>query len=242
MSLLQISAQHMMPMATPIGAGDYSFWALFMLSDWVIKTVMAILVLASIWSWVVAIDKFIMVRMLRRRATQFEDTFWSGRTLDELNAALGNDTRDPMARVFSAAMREYNESATVPSARDTGTHERIDSVMTLVINREMAKAEKGLPVLGTVASISVFIGLFGTVWGIMNSFRAIAASENTNLAVVAPGIAEALFATALGLIAAIPAKIFYDMYLTDLDKYGGRLEGYADELSAILGRKISKGG
>jgi biopolymer transport protein TolQ len=226
-----------------MAVGDYSFWSLFMLSDWVIKGVMLILVLSSIWSWVVAIDKFIMVRMLRRRATDFEDTFWSGRTLDELNAALGTDMRDPMARVFAAAMREYNESANAPRVgHQTSTHDRIDSVMNLVINREMAKAEKGLPVLGTVASISVFIGLFGTVWGIMNAFRAIAASENTNLAVVAPGIAEALFATALGLIAAIPAKIFYDMYITDLDKYGGRLEGYADELSAILGRKLSKGG
>lgn len=239
MSLIQLSITQIQPMAV----GDYSFWSLFMLSDWVIKGVMLILVLSSIWSWVVAIDKFIMVRMLRRRATDFEDTFWSGRTLDELNAALGSDMRDPMARVFAAAMREYNESANAPRVgAQTSTHDRIDSVMNLVINREMAKAEKGLPVLGTVASISVFIGLFGTVWGIMNAFRAIAASENTNLAVVAPGIAEALFATALGLIAAIPAKIFYDMYITDLDKYGGRLEGYADELSAILGRKLSKGG
>lgn len=239
MSLIQLSITQIQPMAV----GDYSFWSLFMLSDWVIKGVMLILVLSSIWSWVVAIDKFIMVRMLRRRATDFEDTFWSGRTLDELNAALGSDMRDPMARVFAAAMREYNESANAPRVgAQSSTHDRIDSVMNLVINREMAKAEKGLPVLGTVASISVFIGLFGTVWGIMNAFRAIAASENTNLAVVAPGIAEALFATALGLIAAIPAKIFYDMYITDLDKYGGRLEGYADELSAILGRKLSKGG
>ncbi|GHA82397.1 hypothetical protein GCM10009069_01930 [Algimonas arctica] len=239
MSLIQQSITQIQPMAV----GDYSFWSLFMLSDWVIKGVMLILVLSSIWSWVVAIDKFIMVRMLRRRATDFEDTFWSGRTLDELNAALGNDMRDPMARVFAAAMREFNESANAPRVgAQTSTHDRIDSVMNLVINREMAKAEKGLPVLGTVASISVFIGLFGTVWGIMNAFRAIAASENTNLAVVAPGIAEALFATALGLIAAIPAKVFYDMYITDLDKYGGRLEGYADELSAILGRKLSKGG
>lgn len=239
MSLIHLSFSQIQPMAV----GDYSFWSLFMRSDWVIKSVMFILVVASIWSWVVAVDKFIMVRMLRRRATDFEDTFWSGRTLDELNTALGSDMRDPMARVFSAAMREYNESANAPqTGTRSSTHERIDSVMNLVINREMAKAEKGLPILGTVASISVFIGLFGTVWGIMNSFRAIAASENTNLAVVAPGIAEALFATALGLIAAIPAKVFYDMYITDLDKYGGRLEGYADELSAILGRKLSKGG
>jgi len=238
-SLIHLSLSQIQPMAV----GDYSFWSLFMRSDWVIKAVMFILVVSSVWSWVVAVDKFIMVRMLRRRATDFEDTFWSGRTLDELNTALGSDMRDPMARVFAAAMREYNESANAPRVgAQSSTHERIDSVMNLVINREMAKAEKGLPILGTVASISVFIGLFGTVWGIMNSFRAIAASENTNLAVVAPGIAEALFATALGLIAAIPAKVFYDMYITDLDKYGGRLEGYADELSAILGRKLSKGG
>lgn len=234
------------PVMAPVMAtstGDFSFWALFMMSDWVIKGVMLILVLASIWSWVVAIDKFIMVTLLKRRATDFEDTFWSGRTLDELSASLGNDLRDPMARVFAAAMREYNEGGTTQRIGSTNAkHERIDSVMNLVINRELAKAEKGLPVLGTVASISVFIGLFGTVWGIMNSFRAIAASESTNLAVVAPGIAEALFATALGLIAAIPAKIFYDMYITDIDKYGGRLEGYADELSAILGRKLNAGG
>lgn len=238
MSLIALSVMQVEPAHT----GDFSFWALFMMSDWVIKGVMLVLVLASIWSWVVAVDKFIMITLLKRRATDFEDTFWSGRTLDELSAALGNDARDPMARVFAAAMREYNEgSGTQRIGSTNAKHERIDSVMNLVINRELAKAEKGLPVLGTVASISVFIGLFGTVWGIMNSFRAIAASESTNLAVVAPGIAEALFATALGLIAAIPAKIFYDMYLTDIDKYGGRLEGYADELSAILGRKLNAG-
>ena len=127
-------------------------------------------------------------------------------------------------------------------AVSVSSQQRIDSVMNLVVNREMAKAERGMSVLATVGSASVFIGLFGTVWGIMNAFRAIAASQNTSLTVVAPGIAEALFATALGLIAAIPAVIFYNKYSTDLDKYSGRLEGYADELSAILSRKISKGG
>ena len=225
----------------PVHSGDFSFWSLFLRADWVVKAVMVLLALASIWSWVVAIDKFIMFRMLKRRATDFEDTFWSGRTLDELSAALGNDTRDPMARVFAAAMREYNESGTVPVRSDTATHERIDSVMNLVINRELAKAERGMPVLATVASASVFVGLFGTVWGIMNAFRAIAISQNTNLSVVAPGIAEALFATALGLIAAIPALVFYNLYRADLERYGGRLEGYADELSAILSRKLNKG-
>ena len=141
-----------------------------------------------------------------------------------------------MARVFAAAMREYEESKTMPrtDAVSVSSQQRIDSVMNLVVNREMAKAERGMSVLATVGSASVFIGLFGTVWGIMNAFRAIAASQNTSLTVVAPGIAEALFATALGLIAAIPAVIFYNSYSTDLDKYSGRLEGYADELSAIL--------
>ena len=229
-----------------IHGGSFSFASLFVQADWVVKSVMILLALASIWSWVVAIDKFVMFFMLKRRATDFEDTFWSGRTLEELSSALGSDTRDPMARVFSAAMREYNESrnasgATGVSGRSNATHERIDSVMNLVINRELAKAERGMTVLATVASSSVFVGLFGTVWGIMNAFRAIAASQNTNLSVVAPGIAEALFATALGLIAAIPALIFYNIFTADLDKYGGRLEGYSDELSAILSRKLSKG-
>ena len=223
--------------------GDFTFLSLFIRADWVVKAVMIGLALASIWSWVVAIEKGFMFHMLKKRATDFEDTFWSGRTLDELSTALGTDTRDPMARVFAAAMREYNESRNANgNSRPEATHGRIDAVMNLVINRELAKAERGMIVLATIASISVFIGLFGTVWGIMNAFRAIAASQNTNLAVVAPGIAEALFATALGLIAAIPAKIFYDKYSSDIDKYGGRLEGYADELSAILSRKLNKGG
>lgn len=229
--------------------GDFSFWSLFTSASLVVKAVMILLVIASIWSWVVAIDKFIMFRVLKKRATDFEDTFWSGRTLDELSAALGNDTRDPMARVFAAAMREYGESrkgapgSSAHSAHHSdATHERIDSVMNLVINRELAKAERGMPVLATVASASVFVGLFGTVWGIMNSFQAIAASQNTNITVIAPGLAEALFATALGLIAAIPALVFYNLYRADLEKYGGRLEGYADELSAILSRKLSRGG
>lgn len=224
-----------------IGGGDFSFWSLFTAADWVVKSVMILLVVASVWSWVVAINKAVMFFLLRRKATSFEDTFWSGRTLDELAKALGNDTRDPMSRVFAAAMREYNESRASGGRSDLATHERIDSVMNLVVNRELAKCERGMPVLATVASASVFVGLFGTVWGIMNAFRAIAASQNTNLSVVAPGIAEALFATALGLIAAIPALVFYNMFTSDLDKYGGRLEGYADELSAILSRKLNKG-
>jgi len=228
----------------PVHNGDFSFWYLFTRADWVVKAVMLILVSASFWSWGIAVDKAITMFLLKRRATAFEDTFWSGKTLEELSTGLAGDTRDPMARVFAAAMREYEESKSMPrtDAVTVSSQQRIDSVMNLVVNREMAKAERGMSVLATVGSASVFIGLFGTVWGIMNAFRAIAAAESTSLTVVAPGIAEALFATALGLIAAIPAVIFYNKYTTDLDKYSGRLEGYADELSAILSRKISKGG
>jgi len=228
----------------PVTTGDFSFLSLFLRADWVVKAVMIILVLASLWSWAIAVEKTMSFRTLKKRAESFEDTFWSGRTLDELSTGLANDAKDPMARVFAAAMREWDESKNNPRSDATilSTRERIDRVMTLVVNRELAKAEGGLSVLATVGSASVFIGLFGTVWGIMNAFRAIAVSQNTNLSVVAPGIAEALFATALGLIAAIPAVIFYNKFSTDLDKYAGRLEGYADELSAILSRKISKGG
>ncbi len=231
------------PTLSPVHSGDFSFLSLFLRADWVVKAVMIILMLASLWSWAIAVDKFLSFRVLKSRADKFEETFWSGRTLDELSTGLTNDTKDPMARVFAAAMREWDESRNTPrsDAAILSTRERIDRVMTLVVNRELSKAEGGLSVLATVGSASVFIGLFGTVWGIMNAFRAIAVSQNTNLSVVAPGIAEALFATALGLIAAIPAVIFYNKFSSDLDKYAGRLEGYADELSAILSRKISKG-
>jgi len=227
--------------ATGVDA-DLSFIGLFLKADWVVKTVMIVLTLASVWTWVIAIDKGIQFFLLKKRAALFEETFWSGRTLDDLQAGLGNDTRDPMARVFTAAMREYRESQAGLKTDGSilSTRERIDRVMDLVVNRELAKAESGMTVLATIGSAAVFIGLFGTVWGIMNAFRAIAASQNTNLAVVAPGIAEALFATALGLVAAIPATIFYNLYSAKLDKYGGRLEGYADELGAILSRKLNK--
>jgi biopolymer transport protein TolQ len=203
---------------------------------------MLILVAASIWSWAIAVEKGIMIFSLNKHAKRFEDIFWSGKTLDELKLELKDSLSDPMSRVFSAAIKEYDEysSLKIKSNEPVSSQYRIDSIMNLIVNRELSKLERGMTSLATIGSSSVFIGLFGTVWGIMNSFRAIAASQNTSLTVVAPGIAEALFATALGLIAAIPAVIFYNKYTSDLNKYGGRLEGYADELSAILSRKISK--
>ena len=225
-----------------IVTSDFSFSSLFLRADWVVRGVMLILMAASIWSWAIAVDKGIMIFSLNKHAKTFEDIFWSGKTLDELKVELKDSLRDPMSRVFSAAIKECDEysSLKIKSNASMSSQYRIDSIMNLIVNRELSKLERGMTTLATIGSSSVFIGLFGTVWGIMNSFRAIAASQNTSLTVVAPGIAEALFATALGLMAAIPAVIFYNKYTADLNKYGGRLEGYADELSAILSRKISK--
>jgi len=225
-----------------IVTSDFSFSSLFLRADWVVRGVMLILMAASIWSWAIAVDKGIMIFSLKKHAKTFEDIFWSGKTLDELKVELKDSLRDPMSRVFSAAIKEYDEysSLKIKSNASMSSQYRIDSITNLIVNRELSKLERGMTSLATIGSSSVFIGLFGTVWGIMNSFRAIAASQNTSLTVVAPGIAEALFATALGLMAAIPAVIFYNKYTADLNKYGGRLEGYADELSAILSRKISK--
>ncbi len=226
-------------------ASEFSIPALFMKADIIVKLVMISLVLASLWSWIIIVDKFIAFRMLKKRAADFEETFWSGRTLEELDAGLSGETRDPMGRVFTAAMREWKESRGQNGRVDNdlqGTRGRLDRVMNLVVNRELTKAESGLGILATIGSASPFIGLLGTVWGIMTTFRAIYTAGSTDLIVILPGIAEALFATALGLIAAIPAVIFYNKFTGDVNRYAGRLEGYTDELSAILSRKLAKGG
>jgi biopolymer transport protein TolQ len=193
-----------------IVTSDFSFGSLFLRADWAVRGVMLILVAASIWSWAIAVDKGIMIFSLNKHAKTFEDIFWSGKTLDELKVELKDSLRDPMSRVFSAAIKEYDEysSLKIKSNASMSSQYRIDSIMNLIVNRELSKLERGMTTLATIGSSSVFIGLFGTVWGIMNSFRAIAASQNTSLTVVAPGIAEALFATALGLMAAIPSRYF----------------------------------
>ncbi len=227
-----------------VAVSDFSFLSLFLQASFVVKFVMVILLIASIWSWAIALEKFIKFRILKSRADKFEETFWSGRTLEDLSAGLAGDIRDPMARVFSAAMKEWNESKATANRGDgalISAQQRLNGVMNLVVNRELAKAERGMTALATIGSASVFIGLFGTVWGIMNSFRAVGEMKSADFSVVAPGVAEALFATALGLIAAIPAVIFYNFFTAELDRYAGRLEGYADELSAILSRKLTKG-
>jgi biopolymer transport protein TolQ len=228
-------------MAQPVT--DFSFMSLFLRADLVVKAVMAILVFASIWSWTVIVDRQFAYMGLGRKAKRFERAFWSGRSLDEMYKQINEQPRDPMERVFIAAMREWtNGRSNIDSdLQIVSLKERIDRVMALTVSRELSRAERGLGILASIASASPFIGLFGTVWGIMNSFRAIAASHDTNLAVVAPGIAEALFATALGLLAAVPAVIFYNKFSADTARYANRLEGYADELSAIFSRRISGG-
>ncbi|WP_300540747.1 protein TolQ [Maricaulis sp.] len=205
----------------------FSFYALFMRADWVVKIVMGILAFMSVWSWAVAIDKAFQLRGLHAKARHFEREFWSGRSLDALADQFGKTPKDPFTRVFAAGLREWE-------GENAGS--RVSKAAGAEAGREMTNCEGGLGILATIASAAPFVGLFGTVWGIMNSFRAIAASQDTNLAVVAPGIAEALFATALGLLAAIPAVIFFNALSANLAKYGAKLDGFVDELSALADR------
>ncbi len=226
------------------GAHDLSVWGLFLQADIVVKIVMLMLIAASIWTWAIIFDKGLRMRRLRRRAEQFEDSFWSGGSLDQLYDRMGDSAGDPQTAVFMAAMREWRRSS-ARGHRFDGEHglavrDRIERVMDLTIGREMERLEKRMTFLASVGSSAPFIGLFGTVWGIMNAFTSIAAEANTSLAVVAPGIAEALFATALGLVAAIPATIGFNKLNSDLTRYGQRLESFAGEFSAILSRQLEE--
>jgi biopolymer transport protein TolQ len=221
---------------------DMSLLALFLQAHWVVKSVMIGLITASIWVWAIAIDKFILFTRTRRAADRFEQAFWSGQSLEELYRSLSAKPTHAMAALFVAAMREWKRSFEGHARSFAGLQQRIDKVMDVTIMREIDRLERRLLVLATVGSAGPFVGLFGTVWGIMNSFQSIAASKNTSLAVVAPGIAEALFATAIGLVAAIPATIFYNKFVSEVNKQAHRLEGFADEFSAILSRQIDERG
>jgi biopolymer transport protein TolQ len=220
-------------------APDLSLWALFLQADWVVKAVLVLLLLASVWVWAIAFEKFTSLRRANRAADGFEDRFWSGGSLEELHDREGERPTHPMAAVFGAAMREWRRSAgrQLGEVALAGVRERVERAMSVTITREMERLERWMVFLASVGSAAPFIGLFGTVWGIMNSFAAIAGMQNTNLAVVAPGIAEALFATAIGLVAAIPAVIVYNKLTTDLGRFAARLEGFATEFGAILSRQ-----
>lgn len=218
--------------------GGVSFVELFLQAHIVVQIVMAGLILASIWSWAIIIEKLIAFRTARREVDRFEQLFWSGQSLDELYSALARGKTIASAAMFVAAMREWKRSVEGNIRALGGIQMRVEKVMDVTISREMERLERRLLFLATVGSTAPFVGLFGTVWGIMTSFQAIAVSKNTNLAVVAPGIAEALFATALGLLAAIPAVVFYNKFTADSALISQRLETFADEFSAIVSRQI----
>lgn len=221
---------------------DLTLWGLFLKADVIVKVIMVGLIGASFWCWAIIFEKWFRIRRLRAQADEFEDHFWSGGSLEDLYDRIASRPDHPMELLFSAAMREWRRSTARGIGDDdtlrAGIKERITQVMQLTLTREMERLERYLGFLATVGSTAPFIGLFGTVWGIMNSFQSIALTKNTNLAAVAPGIAEALFATALGLIAAIPAVVAYNKFSADLGRYGTRLEGFVGEFSAILSRQL----
>ena len=219
--------------------GDLSLLGLFLQADWVVKSVMMLLLAASVWVWAIVFEKTVSLRRANRAAASFEDRFWSGGSLDELYEAEGTRPTHPLAAVFGAAMGEWQRSAQVVGADLSrgSVRERVDRAIGVTVSREMERMERWMVFLASVGSTAPFIGLFGTVWGIMRSFSAIAVSRNTNLSVVAPGIAEALFATAIGLVAAIPAVLAYNKISSDLARFAARLEGFGTEFGAILSRQ-----
>ena len=222
----------------------FSLWDMFFTSDLLIKGVILILLFSSIWGLAVIIGKYMAIKRLNRRSNKFEDAFWSGESLDKLYDRLQSKQHDPMTILFCVGMKEWRRGHKRRSGDNVTPHagllQRVDRVMAVAISREMARAERYMTFLASVGSVAPFLGLFGTVWGIMNAFSAIAGSGNTNLAVVAPGIAEALSTTALGLIAAIPAVVAYNKFATDLSRYGARLEAFAAEFSSILARYLEE--
>lgn len=222
---------------------DLSVWGLFLQADLVVKIVMIMLILASFWCWAIIFEKILRMRRLWAQAEEFEEAFWSGGSLEDLYDRISDRPTNPMATIFTAAMREWRRSAAkgvADVAQKAGLSQRIDRVMQVTLGREMEGLERHMTFLASVGSTAPFIGLFGTVWGIMNSFQAIANSKDTSLAVVAPGIAEALFATALGLVAAIPAVVAYNKISSDLGRYAARLESFSGEFSAILSRQFDE--
>ena len=223
---------------------DVSFWGLIIEADFVVKIVMIILLIASIWSWAIIIDKSRKFITLKKQANTFESAFWSGDSLEELYEKQANSPEHPLASVFVAGMYEWtrvNDKNTLSNEKiQAGLQDRIHQVMHVAVTRELENIEKNIGYLATVGSTAPFIGLFGTVWGIMNSFQSIALSKDTSLAVVAPGIAEALLATALGLLAAIPAVIAYNKLSNSLNSYATKLQNFAGEFEALLSRHLSE--
>lgn len=212
--------------------------ALFARATLIAKLVMILLVVMSFWSWATIIQKIITFRAARREAAAFDAAFWSGEPLDELYEKLGPEPAGASGRVFAAGMLEWRRSHRQDGGLIAGAQARIDRAMDVAIGRESERLNQGLAFLATTGSTAPFIGLFGTVWGIKHAFEQIAISQNTNLAVVAPGIAEALLATGIGLVAAIPAVVFYNKLNADSERITGGYEAFADEFATILSRQL----
>ena len=213
------------------GSTDFSLIQLFLRADIIVKSVIVILIAASIYSWALIFEKYRLFKRIEKSTSSFEEKFWKSRSAESFYNSLTNKEKDPVANIFQSAMIELiktkSKSSTVQSAR-------VSRVIEISADREIKLIEKHFTFLATVGSTAPFIGLFGTVWGIMNSFQSIAISRNTSLAIVAPGIAEALFATALGLLAAIPAVVAYNKFNSDSKKYSGRIENFSKRFLSII--------
>ena len=223
---------------------DFSMLSLFLRADFVVKSVIIILILASLYSWTVIVAKLIRIRQLKKLEKEFEEIFWSGNSFEDLYETLNYNQNDPKSKIFCAAITEWRKSKS-DTLQDSPSNinslkDRMQRSMTVTFNKESEIVEKNLTFLATSGSTAPFIGLFGTVWGIMNSFKSIAVAQNTNLSIVAPGIAEALFATALGLFVAIPAVVAYNKISSDLSKYFISLETFMDEFTTIFFRQLEK--
>ena len=213
------------------GVNDFSLWQLFIRADFVVKSVIILLLASSIYSWALIFDKYKLFKKINLSTSDFEDKFWKARSAESLNNSLPVKTEDPLVQVFKDAMIELVKTKTKSSAIQIARVERILEIST---DNQIKKIEKNFTYLATVGSTAPFIGLFGTVWGIMNSFQSIAISRNTSLAIVAPGIAEALFATALGLLAAIPAVVAYNKFNSDSKRYTARIENFCKRFLSII--------
>ena len=223
---------------------DFSMLSLFLRADFVVKSVIIILILASLYSWTIIVAKLIRIKQLKKLEKEFEEIFWSGNSFEDLYETLNFNKQDPKSKIFCAAIAEWKKSKS-DTLNDSPSNinslkDRMQRSMSVTFNKESEIVEKNLTFLATAGSTAPFVGLFGTVWGIMNSFKSIAVAQNTNLSVVAPGIAEALFATALGLFVAIPAVVAYNKISSDLSKYFISLETFMDEFTTIFFRQLEK--
>jgi biopolymer transport protein TolQ len=234
-------------LAGALSSHSFSAIAIFLRADWVVKSVLVGLALASLWSWTVIIDKAFRFAALTRQANSFENSVNSGRSLEDIAVEAGERPAQALPRMLQAALKEWRDARANGGLAGPGAEsqaamliQRIDRMLDGVIARETRRVEEGLGALAIVATASPFVGLFGTVWGIMHAFQAIAAQKNTNLAVVAPSIAEALFTTAVGLAAAIPAYIFYNKFATEAGRFAGRLESFADDLATAVARRLGE--